>query len=1262
MATCAKIMLTVVPMLLVCGGISAQDVLQVTLPSAEDSPPEPKRAPADRAAQKEAAEAAEKKAAEEQKAKQARLAKIQKLVFDRRASTILKTWADLAQKPDREEQEKDKTSDNESGSPREQAVKEETDPFDSELSTFQQNVTLGRWGNVKNFLADLPEDESKALYTRLLQALQRPFQFSKAGMTPEQIAQMLMQQQQQGRRVEPHSFSLEDVLQLTAARPGELDDSAMAILGQLLRATLDKGNVIEKLVERLGEETKQDAGIVNQRQAAKLLMAAGRILEAGDFLPDVKEAKADGDFDGLNMLSRYYLQQHSEEEKTEFLEQAWDVVQAVLASDETEKSQKEQALKRAVDIAPKIREELGAAWLNESFTKRPERGMEILASLGSSNAQGLQRYGSSPTTRLRSLKLQTTAVEALLKAAPERANEWQATLDLLARNWLEEAKVTYRYDTSTSRGPSLRRDRYGNFFYFDEANESQRRVGTSRLVPIKTSEMIDIKPSDGWLGYVSDALKPKFDMLSAQLFLKVSEEDNAFPYIENLAAVYPDLAKDLVAEFLRVWTNNHDPNATRNRTNYYMYMYGYERKAESIPLTRSKQQRNLEELAALVKRLKKFPVEIDESQIARAFTTCHSQAEVYQLTAIEQVFGAMDDLEPKTLAELAQQMRANLVSVWRAPAVQKDKKTNRKQKDIEAEVKRGYSVAQSVVKKALKQHPDDWTLLLAKASLDHDENSYLRELGNDSKFSQRQQGSFGDFEKAIAAYAVTVAETPEDEWTTKPFEIWYYASLGACDLNQITDDKVPDLKQPAKIRAAMLQLPEQAAEKHLDLFANTLFTRMSSVKPAVKFRYVRSGLDIVGDNKQAIEARQVYDYYQDLVTEIKLETVIDGSSTVSHDEPFGIYVNIRHTKEIERESNGFGRYLQNQNSNYYYYNYGRPLANYRDKFEEIVNQAFEEHFEVQSVTFQKETVNSRAVADDYGWRITPYAYLLVKPRGPEVDKIPSVRLDLDFLDTSGYAVIPIESPPLPIDAAEATEEIRPVKNISLTQTLDERQASEGKLILEVKAVGQGLIPALEDLVAFAPQDFEVVQVEDEGVSVSRFDEEADENAIVSERLWLVNMQAKGDLEELPESFSFGDPKLDVKEAIYQRYNDADLASVEQTIPLEQVYGQVSHTREMILGVAAGVLALLFGAAFLLLLFKRKPEQTQTDLEIPEDLNPFSVLGLLKRIEHNNGFSQERKVELSHSINRIEAFYFDQSSGDEPDLREIAEQWVSRKAR
>ena len=163
----------------------------------------------------------------------------------------------------------------------------------------------------------------------------------------------------------------------------------------------------------------------------------------------------------------------------------------------------------------------------------------------------------------------------------------------------------------------------------------------------------------------------------------------------------------------------------------------------------------------------------------------------------------------------------------------------------------------------------------------------------------------------------------------------------------------------------------------------------------MKYRFLRTGFEIVGDHKRAREARKVFDYYNDLVTEIKLNTVIDGSDNIGHDQPFGVFINIRHTREIERESGGFSRYLQNQNNMTYSYNYGRPKENYREKFEDGVRDALSEQFEVISVTFSKEDVSSKATDED-GWRVTPYAYLLLKSNGPEVDSIPSVHLESRF--------------------------------------------------------------------------------------------------------------------------------------------------------------------------------------------------------------------------------------------------------------------------
>ena len=1251
---------------------------------------------------------AQQKAAEAQiKAQQ--LSKLRSITFDRRASTILKAWSepepeseaakkddakkddakkddaknadakkadtkkddakkDDAKKDDAKKGDAKKADAKKAAAPPKPVVAPETSvvivaetmkKFDEDLRLLKRNVTLGRWERVGKFIGDLDEEAGKQLYARLLSQIRltpnAPRTTTVNGITRTTSSRTQMP--------EKNVVSFDDVFALAKIAPVDLEDSHLTILGGCLRLAYEQGHVIDQLVVRLSAMAKmpEDERLLDKNQIAKLLFAAGNSIEAGDFLPTLDDVKDSKDFEALNLLTRHLLALHAKEEKRELLEQAWEVTQVVLGSTEIEKDDKEQALRRAVELAPKIRKELGEAWLAESFTNRPRRGMEIIASIGGTAAKALTTRATDSAFRLKGLQLQTTAVEALLKAAPEQAEEWRESLTLLAGNWLREADVSYTYDTSTSMGPQLQRDQFGNFFY---GSRMVSRSPSSRISAIATGELLDIKPSDLWLAKITDDMKPKFAMSFAKLYLKVSEDESAFPHIEDLAKNHPDLANELVDEFLRVWTKNHDPNSSRNRTGSYMFMYGFERRKEAIPLTRSKQQRNLDDLAKLVARLRKLPLEeLNEELLARAFTRCHSQAEVYQIESIERVFGSLGELDPETLAEMAQQMRANLIGVWRQPAVQKDNKTRRRQKDIEAEVLRGYEVARTVIDGGLENYPEDWALHLAKAALMHDENNYRKELSADNKFSDRRGKAFAAFEHAADLYSKQIAsgEMEESDESTKPFEIWFYASLGASDLNHVTEETSADLRQPEKIREAILSLDdEKAAERHMSMFANTLFTRMSAAKPAVKFRYLRSGFDIVGDHKRAKEARKVFDYYKDLVNEIKLEAVIDGSDVVGHDQPFGVFVNLRHTREIERESGGFSRYLQNQNtSTTYSYNYGRPTEDYRDKFEEAARQALKEQFEILSVTFQSEDVNSKAT-DKYGWRVTSYAYLLLKPRGPEVDEIPPLQLDLDFLDTSGYAVLPIESAIVPLDATSSGGEKRPLSNLTITQTLDERQADEGKLIVEIKASGHGLIPSLNEILDFKPKDFAIKATEDQGVAVSRFDPESEETQVVSERTWMVTLNAAEGLDELPDEFTFAEPTLDLKEAIYQRYNDADLSMVAATVSLEQKYGEKSYLGWIIGGSVVCLLGLGLLIAFVLSP-KREEVQTSHRYALPKQITPFTVIGLLRDIESTNGLNDLNRKELVASISRLEQQYFDDSADAEADLHEIASNWI-RKAR
>ncbi|MEX1095575.1 MAG: hypothetical protein WED34_05965 [Planctomycetales bacterium] len=1195
--------------------------------------------------------------------KAARLEKIGQLTFDRRPSAILKAWSGVTGAEQKQPPQQSRRP--QPGAGPEAAPAE--DPFDKELAAFQRDVTLGNWETVKGFIAGLPEDEGRAAYKQLLQGLHGGPSIS--GDAPaemlEQMRQMMaVQGMRSDQEQEVHYLSLPDIIALADAAPGRLDEEHLAPLGGLVRTALDRGQVVEQFLALLRAETSRPEAeaALTRRQAAQILFRAGQSEVAAEFLPDLAVAESKGDHEALNLLARHFVALHAKEAQAGHLERAWRATQAVLASKEIAPKERDEALVRCVDLASKVREALGQAWLEKSFTDQPQRGMEILATIGGAASTAMQTHSHAPEVRLKQLELQTAAVETLLRASPARAGDWRNTLDLLAQNWLREAVYSYHNDESTSLGPRLRRDVYGNMFFFDEMELSGMRYRESRgTLPVQTGKLLEIKPSREWIAHLPEGLRPRFDVISAQLYLKVGEEDEAFPCIERLAASHPRQARELVDEFLEVWTRNHDPNSERRRTNPYMFMYGFERRAESIPLTRSKQERNLEELAELVRRLDSLKLgDLNEELLARAFTTCHSSAEVYRLEAIETVFGALGDLEPRTLAELAQQMRSNLVGLWRQPAVQEQSKTRRKQKDIEAEVLRGYEVAASVVADARRKHPHDWSLRLAAAALEHDENNYRNELAPSSEFAERRQRAFAGFAEAARLYAAQAAELPEEERTTRVYESWFYAALGACDLEQVDERTLPDQRQFPLIREAIRALPGEAAEKHLTLFANSLVTRVSAVKPAVKAGYLKHGFEIVGDHAHAQEVRRIQRYYQDLVTEIRLECALDGSDVVGHERPFGVFVNLRHTREIERESGGFGRYLQNQNSggNWFFYNYGRPLENYRDKFEELARQALAEQFEVLSITFQSESVNSKATAE-YGWRVTPYAYLLLKARGKQVDKLPPLQLHLDFLDTSGYVILPIESPAVPIDAAPETVEPRPFRNLAVTQILDERQAAEGKLILEVKAAGNGLVPELDRLLDLEPRGFAIAQTDDQGVAVSKFDPESEDTRIVSERTWMITMRAAEDAAERPREFRFGTAAIDGVEMVRQRYVDADLLPADELVRFETVYGRPRRGWMWLAGAAGALVAA--GGAFAWRVARRPRARERSRFELPGELTPFTVLGLLRNIQRNDGLDDRDHHELTAAIDRLERHYFIAADDEDPDLPAIAEGWVRRSA-
>ncbi|MCP4846741.1 MAG: hypothetical protein GY899_02200 [Verrucomicrobiaceae bacterium] len=1174
------------------------------------------------------------------------LAKFAKVAFDRRPSNILKNWIH------REPTDKPKAHTQEDQKPGGGSTPVKKNPADIALEQLTLDVARGDWPAVGVFFHSQfqkPENALKA-YGLMLDALARP---PRVKLQPGAVVTP-----SNPKFAEKNFLSPADIVALADSCPGALHaKTLLPKLGTLLKAAVAAGHFPDVIVEILtaGSAKLGGTGDNDKRlNAARLLMASGLPSEAGVFLP--KEAQQ-ANPQALDLIASYHVAMHAKTMEKRHLSSAWQATQSALAHPEGSEDARESALARAVELVPQIEENLGKDWLGQSFTGNALRGREVLATIGALTSRG--RAERASTQRLRRLTLQKTAVRALLESKEVQLKPWSKVLTLLALNWLGEGTLSYRYDTSKTLGPKMRWDRFGNMYY-ENPTTASKTVSSSTPAPIASGELLKVSPGEEWIALLEADLRPRFYTLYAQLYLKVNEPEKAFPYIEKISSSHPDAGKKLAEEFLRIWADNHDPNSGRNRSYKYGYMYGYNQRANSIPLTRSKQERNLSELAVWAEKLQSLPTgKLDQTKLSEAFTKIHSRAEVYKLGALNKIFGSFKNMEAKTVAAIASTMRTNLATVWRNPKTQQDLKTKRKDAEIMAEVTRGYDNAGSIVLDALQIHPENWRLWLVRACIALDLNNFSQENGNNSEFTIRRKEAFGMFSKAADFYAAALPESEADE-STQVYEHWMYAALGASDLGALREKQQPSPAQIALIKEALEKLPDAASQRHMARFANALAARISAVKPELKQRYLKHGLAIVGKHEQAAEAHKVFDYYKDLVTEIQLVARIDGNPTVGHTEPFGVFVDIRHTTEIEREAGGFSKYLTNQNNASYAYNYGRPTQNYRDKFEETARSALSDHFEVSSVSFHDNKIASRGSGRP-GWRTTPYAYLLLKARSPEVDKVPPLQIDLDFLDTSGFVILPVATSPLPIDAQPESGDPHQAKNLEIIQILDERKAQEGKIEVEVKATASGLIPSLQHLLNFPAQDFTLVESSGGDLAVQQLDAEAQTAAPISERTWMLTFTS-GEAAIQPEEFIFPEPLIEDSDIVYQRYEDADLVATTKITPLNASYGETSHKLPLILG--AGILLL---CGFILMMFfgrkasgpgKTEPENRYT---VPHELTPFTVIGLLHKMRDENSLAADIHPQLKQAIERLERYYFEQSEGDPPDLKALAEKWVALAA-
>ncbi|HZJ14979.1 MAG TPA: glycosyltransferase family 2 protein, partial [Chthoniobacteraceae bacterium] len=807
------------------GAASAQDaqVNVIELPPGVVLPPglNPAAAPASDAA----TTAAAAKSPEEK-----RLAELLKLKFDRSAASILQAQRTIA----------------------------DGKPAENPNEQFRLNVVAGSWAEVGAFLKSLPPADAAKVYDYLLKELDR---VPTTGNNPNQQAA--------GPTPSP-TLLLDEIPALADIAPASLGEEQLKLLGALLTRVLAASNFLDPLIAHLETGTEKLGGKDPEKRdlAAQLLLNANRPTEALKFLPPLESGKETASLPLLDRHVRCIFSLGRLEQKNDSIQRSWELNQMILSAADCPADLREKAWRRSGDIV-RFLPGAGTAWTKAPFLQDSKRLVNMLDAIAAQIAA--DRTSRDTSLRIKNLTMQRQIVDALLPAAG-KPEQRQPALNLFATNWMEEADYAKRLHQPPRNPNMVQYDDFGNRIYMGNQPYGGQPNNPNQLPAIAITDVLTTAPHNEWIAAVDPSLVPRTLTLLAELHLKLEQDAKALPWLEKLAPLHPKEAQRLANEILRVWASTHDPRRgvpQRSSNVVYYNMYGVMQQQQGIPLTRALQQRNLEELSVLLARLRKLPIPpLDDAAIVTAFTTAHSQAEVFREESIALVLGQPDSIKPETLAELLQTMRQRLATQWRKPAVQQQAKTQRNDAQIDAEVLRGYELLGSLIDKGLARQPDDWRLNLVNAAtlFDWAEFQYGKKVDL-AIYVDKRERSFTAFQRAADLYAGQISKIEEKDETSLLYQQWLNANLGASDLALLTRQQEPAANQIERIRTAIAALPGGAAERHFNALAKAA-GGSDSLPPHLKPVYMRTALSIVGSVQSLLNLQ---------FPEFEIVVVSDGS-------------------------------------------------------------------------------------------------------------------------------------------------------------------------------------------------------------------------------------------------------------------------------------------------------------------------------------------------------------------------------------------------
>jgi hypothetical protein len=1089
------------------------------------------------------------------------------------------------------------------------------------------NTMAGEWDALAWFLSDRAGDEGEGIYSHVIQST-------------NQGDPMLLP---------------EEVLALANAAPSEPTNWQVDVLGQLLRRSAKRSST-GPMLEQIRSGTRLFGGddVANHPRTAALLARAGMPDEAYDYLPPLDRAREEADGRGILIHGLY----HADREETL---KAWELFGEVALLEEEEFKLRQEALREAVTRLPEVPEAQATAWLTDVFASErlAPAALEVIAL----DAMALRQSKLSEAEKARAILVMKSAVETLLASGRVDSSAIKVPMQMLTIGLVAEAEAA-----TTARAA---------------------RGGP----PPGVATLMRAMPEETWL----DAIEPSLSARAYRAFTGVAtradEIDVALDILESGIDKHPGEAENMAGEFLDLWVKRLRPDAGSNQDaaiRAAIFAYGGRVGVAAAPLTRGRQARNLDRLNRVLELLEQRGVDPRTIPgVVKAFQACHSQSEAYTEEDIVRILGPVESMPPETSAQLAAAMQGGLSGDWRSREVQQRFGMRRNGAEIAQVVEDGYELALRLIDRSMEEEPGSWRHAVRKAALAYERLEHRRAQTDEelADYDTLRRESFDAFQRAAESYA-EAASRGEEKPSAFVFTAWFNTAIGATDLSEVTRDNIlfegsERDSQIEKIRETIFGMEPAQAEEHLGLLATNLVSAVDSLNPEVKPRVVRHALRIVGDHPSAAPLRRINALYEDLIDdEIHLRLALDGPDRIGTEDPFAVVLSLRYTNAVDRETDGFAKYLQNG----VWVNMGNrgTSVNYRDRLERSIRDSFSNGFQLEGIGFFDSMHPSSEVLEDgeSGWQEKPLAYILLSATDPSIERVPPVQMDLDFMDQTGPVVLAIESNSPPVDAA-MTSNGRPVMDLRVEQILDARNNDE-EVILEIRAQGRGVVGSLDEILVGVAEALPGYALADDGITthpINMAGAAADDDGMFSFRL-------RGDQEdvEYPEADPDGVHRQSIERSWTVRYvPTAAAASGDFTLPAlaSQIDGTIEtrYFDDMDLVLAEGPVVpidggvrgwtwilvgiiLLVGIVGLIALFRsiETDHEADDDLErlLPRRSTPLGAVVALERIDREYGerLGGDRRRQLKAAIDSIEERYFGREAvAPDGGLQKLVREWA-----